>query len=67
MQCLNQYDVLLQEMKPQISTMTDEQLSEALALNEKLGVHLHFEALLRIREARRLGESPYPYPVAYRD
>ena len=64
---LNQLHDLTDKIKSQTSRMTDKQLSRALTLNDKLGLHLHFEALLRIREAQRLGENAYPFPVSYRN
>lgn len=64
---LYKLDEVTDDVKHCTSSMTDKQLTEALTLNDRISIHLHFEALLRIREAQRGGFDAYPFPVQYRD
>jgi hypothetical protein len=47
--------------------MTDKELTKALIFNEQLGLHLYFEAYVRIREAERHDIDPYPFPIPNRN
>ena len=66
-QKLTQLHDATKEVAHLTATMTDKQLSRALLITDKLGLHLHFEAYIRIREAERNNIDPFPFPVPSRD